>query len=100
MSNETVSTFAEWLRESRHTKGLSRLEVAEKVGVSEQYIAKLEQAVKNPSPKLKVKLEDLFTKKADMPTWMWMELEKVAEEIGSTPGDIINTLVYQFIKGN
>lgn len=93
------NTFGEWLRDKREAKGLSREELAMAVAVGGGYIGKLEQDVKSPSPKLKVRLEQFFEEKKDeMPHWLSLKLDDVAEAIGSTPQDIINTLVYQFVK--
>jgi ribosome-binding protein aMBF1 (putative translation factor) len=51
---------SDWIRENRERLGLSRKELAEKAGISETYVAKLEQGIKTASPRLRVKLKRVF----------------------------------------
>lgn len=40
----------------RHANGLSRREVADLAGITEQYVAHLENGQRNPSAKLKIRM--------------------------------------------
>lgn len=95
-----MNDFGNYVRDNRNAKGLSRVELAADLGISYATVAKIEQGAKNASPKMKRLIEEYFEKKreADMPDWMWLSLEEIAKETGTTPGDIINILVYKFIK--
>lgn len=93
-----MNEFGRWLREHRNQKGLSREELAAKIGISATYVAKIEQGIKIPSPKIQVRMENFFTPNNGLPEWLSEELQKAANKLGTNPQTIINTLVYQFVK--
>lgn len=58
------NTFGAWLRQNRHQRGLTRLELAKQLSISETWIARLEQNKREPSPKLKFRIEKFFEAKS------------------------------------
>ena len=49
-----------WLTQRRLEKGFTQIELAKKVGVSNQTISDIERGVRNPSPKLAMKISKVL----------------------------------------
>lgn len=56
-----MESYGEFVRENRNRLGLSREEVAHQAGISATYVAKIEQGTKQPSPKVRVRLERILS---------------------------------------
>lgn len=85
--------FGLWLRENRDRLGLSREEVGERLDISAAYVAKLEQGLKFPSPKVRVRAQQYFEKPVDnfkvgdiiMVQGISFRIKRVILEMGQAP---------------
>ena len=60
MRNMRTDVHRAWLREMRLSKGYTMLELAQKMGVSTNYIGDMEHGRRNPAPTLAMKLAAEF----------------------------------------
>lgn len=83
-------SFGAWVLERRKAYGLSRRDVAQKVGVSSEYIRLIEASLRQPSPPLRFALRTLLNEEelladliyANMP-WDGEHYQAVADQIAA-----------------
>ena len=67
---EYQTQFGRWLRDSRHTAGMTIAELAEQVGMSASYMRILETRLARPSELLAVKIAELLGVNAEEVVFM------------------------------
>lgn len=98
--------FGPWLRENRDRAGLSREEMGTRLGISPDYVAKLEQGTKNPSPKVRLRArkyfeqpkEDLKVGDVVMIQGISFRIEKLTLAMGQSPAVELTPMIDEMEK--
>lgn len=98
--------FGPWLRENRDRAGLSREEMGARLGISPDYVAKLEQGTKNPSPKVRLRArkyfeqpkEDLKVGDVVMIQGISFRIEKLTLAMGQSPAVELTPMIDEMEK--